>query len=55
MDEAIRMQLPSSLVLIDRVLSKHGAYGTGRWRGEGGMEVGRKGDYIPIATLSSPE
>ena len=24
-------------------------------RGEGGMEVGGEGDYIPIATLSPPE
>ena len=23
--------------------------------GEGGMEVGEKGDYIPIVTLSPPE
>ena len=23
--------------------------------GEGGMEVGEEGDYIPIATLSPPE
>ena len=23
--------------------------------GEGGMEVGKEGDYIPIATLSPPE
>ena len=28
--------------------------GTGR-RGEGGMEVGIEGDYIPIATLSPPK
>ena len=42
---------------FDAVLSKHGAkrpqkpqglLGTGR-RGEGGMEVGGEGDYIPIA------
>ena len=24
-------------------------------KGGGGMEVGEEGDYIPIATLSSPE
>ena len=24
-------------------------------KGEGGMEVGEEGDYIPIATLSPPE
>ena len=24
-------------------------------QGEGGMEVGGEGDYIPIATLSPPE
>ena len=24
-------------------------------KGEGGMEVGGEGDYIPIATLSPPE
>ena len=24
-------------------------------RGEGGMEVGQEGQYIPIATLSPPE
>ena len=44
-------------------VSKHGAQRpqkpyvllvTGR-RGEGGMEVGGEGDYIPIATLSPPE
>ena len=23
--------------------------------GEGGMEVGEEGDYIPVATLSPPE
>ena len=28
--------------------------GTGR-RGEGVMELGGEGDYIPIATLSPPE
>ena len=27
----------------------------GENRGEGGMEVGGEGDYIPIATLSPPE
>ena len=27
----------------------------GEKRGEGGMEVGGEGDYIPIATLSPPE
>ena len=32
-----------------------GLLGTGRWGGEGGMEVGEEGDYIPIATLSPPE
>ena len=26
----------------------------GEEEGEGGMEVGREGDYIPIATLSPP-
>ena len=44
-------------------VSKHGAQrpqkpqgllGTGR-RGEGGTEVGREGDYTPIATLSPLE
>ena len=29
-------------------------YGRGEG-GEGGMEVGGEGDYIPIATLSPPE
>ena len=30
--------------------------GKGVWRrGEGGMEVGGEGDYIPTATLSPPE
>ena len=29
-------------------------YGRGEG-GEGGMEVGREGDYIPIATVSPPE
>ena len=24
-------------------------------KGEGGMEVGEEGDYVPIATLSPPE
>ena len=32
----------------------YGLLGTGR-TGEGGMEVGEEGDYIPIATLSPPE
>ena len=27
----------------------------GEKEGEGGMEVGGEGDYIPIATLSPPE
>ena len=26
-----------------------------RTEGEGGMEVGGEGDYVPIATLSPPE
>ena len=30
-------------------------YGLGEGGGRGGMEVGREGDYIPIATLSPPE
>ena len=29
--------------------------GRGEGVGEGGMEVGGEGDYIPIATLSPPE
>ena len=29
-------------------------YGRGEW-GEGAIEVGGEGDYIPIATLSPPE
>ena len=36
------------------VLNVHGSLGTGR-KGEGGMEVGEEGEYIPIATLSPPE
>ena len=32
--------------------TNHKAY---KGRGEGGMEVGAEGDYIPIATLSPPE
>ena len=44
-------------------VNKHGDYrpqkpygllGTGK-RGEGDVEVGGEGDYIPIATLSPPE
>ena len=33
----------------------HKAYqGRGEWE-EAGMEVGKEGDYIPVATLSPPE
>ena len=43
---------------INMVLNVHRNHktllGTGR-RAEGGMEVGKEGDYIPIATLSPPE
>ena len=62
---------PANCLLYDRwpgvhTVSKHGtswcfnvhrnhkAY-QGRGEGGGGMEVGRDGDYIPIATLSPPE
>ena len=34
---------------------KGGGGGGGGREGEGGMEVGEEGDYIPIATLSPPE
>ena len=44
---------------VNMVLNVHrnhnlGLLGTGR-RGEGGMEVGEEGDYIPVGTLSPPE
>ena len=44
---------------VNMVLNVHrnhnlGLLGTGR-RGEGGMEVGEEGYYIPIGTLSPPE
>ena len=51
-----------SMAVISKV-SKHdalhpqkpqGLLGTGR-RGEGGMEMGEEGEYIPIATLSPSE
>ena len=38
----------------ERQQKPYGLLGTGR-KGEGGMEVGEEGDYIPIATLSPPE
>ena len=43
------------MVLVHRNHT-YGLLGTGRrGGGEGGMEVGGEGDYIPIATLSPPE
>ena len=42
-------------ILTETTISKsRNALGTGR-TGEGGMEVGEEGYYIPIATLSPPE
>ena len=35
-------------------LIRDGEMGVGGW-GEGNMEVGGEGDYVPIATLSQPE
>ena len=36
--------------MVLKVYKNHKAYkGRGEW-GEGGMEVGEEGDYIPIAT-----
>ena len=41
--------------MVLNVHRNHEAYqGLGEG-GEGGMEVGEGGDYIPFATLSSPE
>ena len=45
----------SDMVLNRRPQKQYGLLGTGRRWGEGGMEVGGEGDYIPIATLSPPE
>ena len=43
------------IYMVLNVHRNHKAYlGTGEW-GEGGMEVGEEGEYIPIATLSLPE
>ena len=39
---------------VNMVLNVH-RNRTAYWRREGSMEVGREGDYIPIATLSPPE
>ena len=39
---------------VNMVLNVHGNR-TAYWRREGGMEMGREGDYMPIATLSPPE
>ena len=38
----------------ENVYIAHKNFHTKPW-GEGGMEVGEEGDYIPIATLSPPE
>ena len=41
-----------------QLVSKHGKHRNHEaylGRGEGGVEVGGEGDYIPIATLSPPE
>ena len=40
--------------MVLNIHRNHKAY-LGRGKGEGVMEVGEEGDYIPIATLSSPE
>ena len=41
--------------MVLNVHRNHKAYlGQGEW-GEGGMEVGEVGEYIPIATLSPKE
>ena len=41
--------------MVLNVHRNHKAYlGRGAW-GDGGMEVGEEGEYIPIATLSPPE
>ena len=40
--------------MVLSVHRNHKAY-QGRGGGEGGMEVGEEGDYIPIATPSPPE
>ena len=51
---------PLYAVLMQGTVSKHGAQRprkprgllwTARRRGEGGMEVGGEGDYVPIGTL----
>ena len=42
--------------MVLNVHRNHKAYqGREGGGGEGGMEVGGEGDYIPIATLSAPE
>ena len=40
--------------MVLNVYRNHKAIRDGE-KGEGGMEVGGEGDYIPIATLSPPE
>ena len=47
------------MVKVNMVLNFHrnrtAYWGRGEGGGEGGMEVEGEGDYIPIATLSTPE
>ena len=46
---------PDSVNMVLNVHRNHKAYqGREEW-GEGGMEVGEEGDYIPTLTLSPPE
>ena len=49
----LRAQKPYGLLGKQVNLGLNGEKG-GEW-GEGGMEVGEEGEYIPIATLSLPE
>ena len=42
-------------VMVFNVHRNHKVYWGRGEGGEGGIEVGEEGDYIPIATLSPPE
>ena len=37
------------------VLNVHRNHKAYQGQGEGGIEMGKEGDYVPIATLSPPE
>ena len=53
--KTIRIHLSVKVNMVFNVHRNRTAYSGRGEGGEGGMEVGGKGEYIPIATLSPPE